>query len=357
VEKKVHNETIPVRDGEGFNVEAVRQFLVNHVPEIPAGSTIQIGQFPTGASNLTYLIQAGEWEAVLRRPPAGPLPPKAHDMKRESAFMSHLHPYFSKVPRPIVFCEDESIMGVPFYVMERKQGVVLDVDFPPGIEYSEEAGRRISFLAADTLAELHMVDYKRAGLDTFGYPEGFVQRQVNGWIKRYERSQTDDIPAFEQISKWLVNNIPESKVATIIHNDYKLNNMLLSPDFTEVTALVDWEMSTIADPIFDLGITIAYWLGPNDSELLKSSMSTITAKPDFISRGEFVDRYVSKTGFDVSNLHFFFTFSYFKLAVIVQQIYFRWKKGQTSDQRFANYNQRVKNLMDYTLELMAKNEF
>ena len=281
VEKKVHNETIPVRDGEGFNVEAVREFLLSHVPEIPTGSTIQIGQFPTGASNLTYLIQAGEWEAVLRRPPAGPLPPKAHDMKRESAFMSCLHPYFSKVPKPIVFCEDESIIGVPFYVMERKQGIVLDVDFPPGIDYSEEAGRRISCLVADTLAELHTVDYKKAGLETFGYPEGFVQRQVLGWIKRYERSQTDDIQAFAQISRWLVNNIPESRVTTIIHNDYKLNNMLFSPDFTEVTALVDWEMSTIADPIFDLGITIAYWLRPDDSELVKEQYVHLDSETRF----------------------------------------------------------------------------
>jgi aminoglycoside phosphotransferase (APT) family kinase protein len=351
-----HDETIAVRDGEGFNHEVVRQYLEQHIAGIPT-LPMEVRQFPSGASNLTYLIKIGDWEAVMRRPPFGPLPKKAHDMQRESKLISLLHPVFPPVPKIYFFCENESVIGAPFYVMERKKGLVLDGEFPPGRDFTEQDCRQISFLMVDTLAQLHSVDYKQAGLNEFGHPDGFLERQVNGWIKRYHNSKTEEIQVFDRISAWLQNHIPKSAEATVIHNDYKLNNMLFSNDLKTVSAVLDWEMAAIADPIFDLGVTLGYWVEKNDSELLQNGLPTLTSRPGFISRSEFIERYVQKTNRDVSSLHFHLTFAYFKLAIVLQQIHYRWKMGQTKDERFASFNQTAKNLLTYSNEFSARKDF
>jgi aminoglycoside phosphotransferase (APT) family kinase protein len=276
-------------------------------------------------------------------------------MKRESEFLKRLQPFFPLVPKPFLFCEDESLIGAPFYVMERKKGVVLDRQFPPGTEADETVCRRISYAVVDTLVQLHQVDYREAGLASFGRPEGFLERQVRGWIGRYERAKTDDIPVVESVSKWLLEHLPATQETTIVHNDYKLNNMLLAPDLSRVVAVLDWEMSTIGDPLFDLGVTLGYWVMHDDPELLRQGVTpTLTMTPGFISREAFIRRYAEKSGRDVSNIDYYLTFAYFKLAVVIQQIYCRWKAGQTQDPRFSDFDGRVRQLMLYAAERIQR---
>ncbi|MBX6353324.1 MAG: phosphotransferase family protein [Thermoflavifilum sp.] len=346
--------TIPVRPGEDFDREAVLRYLQSQ-GLVHGDEPLKVVQFPTGASNLTYLIQSGDFVAVLRRPPFGPLPPKAHDMKRESALLSRLYPVFHKVPRPYAFCEDESVIGGPFYVMEYRPGVTLDTRFPDDIEPTPALCRAISETVIDTLAELHQVDYRAAGLAEFGKPEGFLERQVRGWIDRYHRSKTDDIPGADRLMAWLADHIPASPEATVIHNDYKLNNMLLDPsDLTRVVAIVDWEMATIGDPLFDLAVTLSYWIEPDDPPMFRQMMPTVTQLPGFYTREAFIHRYALRTGRTVDHFGYYQVFADFKLAVILQQIYFRWKRGQTQDPRFAGFGDRVKALMEHAVERMER---
>jgi aminoglycoside phosphotransferase (APT) family kinase protein len=349
-------ETIRVREGEEFDLTAVELYLREHVEGLPEGE-LEVQQFPSGASNLTYLLKIGDWEGVLRRPPLGPVPPKAHDMGRESRILAMLHEVYPLAPKPYFFCEDESVIGAPFYVMERREGVVVDDSFPEDVEPTRELCRGISRTVADTLAELHAVDPDASGLGDLGRPEGFLERQVEGWIGRYEKARTEEIKEVEPLTGWLVKDIPESPDPTIIHNDYKLNNLILNPDdLTEVRAVLDWEMATVGDPLFDLAVSLSYWTEPDDPQELKEVMPTVTSTPGFMKRREFMDRYAYSSGRDLSDMHWYMVFGYFKLAVILQQIYVRWKKGQTRDERFANFNQRVRNVILHAKDLAERGE-
>jgi aminoglycoside phosphotransferase (APT) family kinase protein len=302
-------------------------------------------------------LKIGDWEGVLRRPPFGPVPPKAHDMGRESRILTKLHGAYPLAPKPYFFCEDDSVIGAPFYVMERREGVVVDDEFPEGVEPTGELCRGISHTVADTLAELHAVDPDASGLRELGRPEGFLERQVKGWIGRYDKAKTDEIEEVEPLTGWLAGDIPESPDPTIIHNDYKLNNLVLNPDdLTEVRAVLDWEMATIGDPLFDLAVSLSYWTEPDDPQELKDVMPTVTSTPGFMMRKEFMERYAEKGGRDLSEMHWYMVFGYFKLAVILQQIYARWKKGQTTDERFANFDRRVRTLILFASDLADRGE-
>lgn len=349
------DELISVRKGEEFDYAAVKEYLQKHL-DIPNGE-LKVKQFPAGSSNLTYLLQIEDWEAVLRRPPLGPLPPKAHDMKRESGLLSKLYPEFQVVPKPYLFCEDEEVIGSPFYVMERKTGVVLNDTFPNDGEVTKETKQHISRMFIDTLVQLHEVDYEKAGLTSFGHPEGFLERQVHGWIKRYKKAETDTIDSFDPLAKWLINHIPTSRSVSVIHNDFKLNNILLSKDYQSVNAVFDWEMSTIADPLFDLGVTLGYWVQQDDPAFMRGVLPTLTYQEGFYTRRELIERYAKKTGKDMSNIHFYIVFGYFKLAGILQQIYYRYVKGQTSDARFAKFKTSVRNLLDYAYYISDKQSY
>ncbi|MBA4116189.1 MAG: phosphotransferase family protein [Rubrobacter sp.] len=349
-------ETIKVREGEDFDLAAVERYMREHIEDLPEGD-LEVRQFPSGASNLTYLVKIGDWEGVLRRPPLGPVPPKAHDMGRESNILMKLHDAFPLAPKPYFFCDDESVMDAPFYVMERREGVVVDDEFPEGVEPTEELCGGISRMVADTLVELHAVDWQGAGLGELGRPEGFLERQVKGWISRYEKAKTDEIEEVESLTNWLAQDVPESPPATIIHNDYKLNNLVLNPeDLTEVRAVLDWEMTTIGDPLFDLAVSLSYWIEEDDSQELKEVLPTVTDKPGFWTRKEFIDYYAEKSGRDLSDMHWYMVFGYFKLAVILQQIYARWHNGQTKDERFATFNERVENLILHAHGLSQKDD-
>ena len=350
------SETIEVREGENFDPGVVEWYMREHIEGLPDGD-LEVRQFPSGASNLTYLVKIGDWEGVLRRPPQGPLPPKAHDMGRESNLLMKLHEAFPLAPKPYFFTDDESILGVPFYVMERREGVVVDDSFPEGVEPTEELRRGMSRMVVDTLVELHAVDWREAGLEELGRPEGFLERQVKGWIGRYDKAKTEEIEGVAPLTKWISRGIPESPPATIVHNDYKLNNLLLNPeDLTEVRAVLDWEMTTIGDPLFDLAVSLSYWVEAGDSQELKEVLPTVADTPGFMTRKEFVDYYAEKSGRDLSEMHWYMVFGYFKLAVILQQIYARWHKGQTKDQRFANFDERVKNLIVHANELAREGD-
>jgi aminoglycoside phosphotransferase (APT) family kinase protein len=350
----MNDETIEVRSDEQLHRAKVEPYLRAHIPGIGTG-TWEVRQFPSGASNLTYLVRIGEWEGVLRRPPFGPVAPKAHDMQRESALLERIHPFFPLAPQPYLFCNDLEIIGVPFYVMERRKGIVLNDTFPHGTEVTPELCRRISETVVDTLVEIHAIDWQAAGLAALGHPVGFLERQVRGWIERYKRSQTDDSPDVTALTRWLVEHIPTSPAPTLIHNDFKLNNMLLDAhDLARPVAVLDWEMSTIGDPLFDLAVTLSYWIQPEDSEELRTILPTITYLPGFMSRAEFMERYALKSGLDLSSMHFYLTFAYFKLSVIVQQIYIRWLRGQTQDQRFAIFGSHVRTLIDHATQLVSQ---
>ncbi|PTX55146.1 aminoglycoside phosphotransferase (APT) family kinase protein [Melghirimyces profundicolus] len=343
-------ETIPVRPGEDFDRERLSGYLREHLEDLPGGS-LEVRQFPAGASNLTYLLRIGDWEAVLRRPPLGPLPPKAHDMEREATLLKKLHPVFPLAPKPYLLCTEPGVLGAVFYVMERRKGVVLDGDFPAGVDVTEDLCRRISETVVETLVRLHAIDWREAGLESFGRPEGFLKRQVEGWIRRYDKAKTDDIPQVELLTRWLTGHIPQSPAATVIHNDFKLNNMLLDPsDLSSPTAVVDWEMTTIGDPLFDLAVSLSYWVQPDDPAELRDILPSVTGRYGFISRERFLELYAAKSGRDLSSMHFYMTFAYFKLAVIIQQIYARWKKGQTRDPRFASFGERVRGLIRYAAQ-------
>jgi aminoglycoside phosphotransferase (APT) family kinase protein len=344
-------ETIAVRAGESFDLQRVEHYLREHIEEIGEGS-LSVRQFPSGASNLTYLLQIGTWEGVLRRPPFGPIPPKAHDMQREFNLLQRINPVFSLAPKPYTFCDDLTILEVPFYVMERRKGVVINDAFPPQVTPTPDLCSRISQTVIETLVQIHAIDWQAAGLDQLGHPNGFLERQVKGWIERYHRARTDDIPLVEPLTAWLMTHIPQSPAPALIHNDFKLNNMLLNAhNLAQATAVLDWEMATIGDPLLDFAISLSYWATPDDPEELKTVLPTVTSLPGFVSKEDFMEIYAQKSGRDLSSMHFYLTFAYFKLAVILQQIYVRWKRGQTQDERFASFGSRIRALIEHAAQL------
>ncbi|MDP4170340.1 MAG: phosphotransferase family protein [Bacillota bacterium] len=342
-------DTIPIRKGEELDVAVIETFVRTHLSDLPEGS-LQINQFSAGRSNLTYQLQIGEWNAVLRRPPKGPVAPRAHDMEREFRILQEIHPHFPAAPEPYIFA-DESVIGSPFFIMERKQGIVLDTEFPKGILPTEEICRNISEAMVDNLVSLHRIDFTKTNLTELTKPDGFMERQVIGWIRRYENAETDLIPHVEKLKQWMLKNVPASIEPSIIHYDYKLNNAMFDESLSKMVGLFDWEMTTVGDPLADLGAAMSYWIEPGDSDLLKIGMgkAPITTTPGFLTRSEFMERYANKSGRDLSNMNFYLTFAYFKLAVICQQIYYRWKKGQTQDERFSGLNIFVNSLIQYAL--------
>jgi aminoglycoside phosphotransferase (APT) family kinase protein len=321
----------------------VEEYLKKELPGL-GNDSLKVIPFSAGYSNLTYFISIGNWQAVLRRPPFGPIPPKAHDMKREYEILEKLNRVFPLAPKPYLYCEDFSIMERHFYVMEKKEGVVLDDSLP--IEYKNrvDTGHLVSNAVVDTLTQLHSVDYVSVGLSNIGYPEGYLSRQVHGWIKRFHHSKTDNISNVEPLEKWLINHVPSSPTPTIVHNDFKLNNMMFSPvNPGIVVGVFDWELSTIGDPLTDLAAALAYWTEQGEEE---TGLSSVTSNPGFISRKQLLELYAIKSGQDVSNIDYYLTFAFYKIAVILQQIYYRWKIGGATDERFSKLDIGIKNLLE-----------
>lgn len=342
------------RSGEALDVQEVGDYLRAHVPELAEAGPLVVEQFPLGHSNLTYLLRIGETELVLRRPPFGAKRIKAgHDMGREFKILSCLHRVYAPAPRPYVYCEDESVMGCPFYVMERKKGIILRKDLPQGMTIDPATMERLCTSLVDNLVAIHDIDYAAVGLGDLGRPEGFITRQVNGWADRYEKSQTDDLPEVEPVVRWCREHIPVSPPPTLIHNDYKYDNVVLDPeDVTRIIGVLDWEMSTVGDPLLDLGVTLSYWIQRDDPQDLQLARFGVTHLDGNLTREQILSRYAEKTGRDISNIHFYFAFALFKLAVVAQQIYYRYAKGFTQDERFALMIEGVKILLKYTTRVI-----
>ncbi len=346
-------DTAPVRPDEALDETALAAYLRGRLPGADAPLTLR--QFPGGHSNLTYLLRFGEQEYVLRRPPLGPVAPTAHDMTREHRVLSALWRVFRPAPRPYLLCEDPGVIGAPFYVMERRHGVVIRTELPPRIAGDPGRRRRVSEAVVETLVALHAVDWEAAGLAGLGRPAGFVERQVRGWAERYERAKTRDIAAIRDLARWLAERIPPAPPPTLLHNDYKLDNLMLDPDDPgRVVAVLDWEMATLGDPLVDLGLLLCYWADGTDPPARRQSVSQVTAEPGFLSRAELLARYAAETGRDVARIAFYETFALYKVAVVVQQIYVRYERGQTKDPRFSGFEDRVAGLAEAALDVAER---
>jgi len=342
----------PTRPGEELPVEQLATYLKQHGPAFTGSLTVE--QFSHGHSNLTYLWRFGSTELVLRRPPFGNQVKTAHDMGREYRVLAGLSGHFAPAPRPLLYCVDESVLGAPFYVMERRHGVILRKELPPGLVLDPATARRLGLAFIDNFALLHSLDYKAAGLGDLGKPEGYVARQVSGWIKRYTEAKTDDLPALDRVARWLTNNVPGDSGTALIHNDYKYDNLILDPtDLTRIVAVLDWEMATVGDPLMDLGTTLGYWVEATDSEALQRVVTGPTYLPGSLTRQELIERYRERTGRQLGNALFYYCYGLFKLAGILQQIYARYVRGHTKDSRFARLNEFVAVLgqqADWSLE-------
>jgi aminoglycoside phosphotransferase (APT) family kinase protein len=331
---------VPVRPGEELPVGSLDACLAKCLPG--ASGPLTVEQFPAGYSNLTYLLRRGDQEYVLRRPPFGNQVKTAHDMGREYRVLSKLSAVFPPAPRPYFYCDDTSVLGAPFYVMERRRGVVLRHADEHGLTLDPPTARRLSEALIDTLALLHALDYKAAGLADLGKPDGYVTRQVTGWVTRYTNAQTDPLPEMARIARWLTDHTPTETGVALVHNDYKYDNLVLNPeDLTRVAAVLDWEMATVGDPLMDLGTTLGYWVESGDPESMHANTVGPTAVPGSLTRQELVARYADTTGRDVSGMLFYYCFGVYKIAVIIQQIYARYVHGHTRDPRFARLNERV----------------
>jgi aminoglycoside phosphotransferase (APT) family kinase protein len=323
-----------VRAGEELNLEALGAYLQAHFPD--ERGPLDVKQFPSGHSNLTYCVQFGGREFVLRRPPFGSKVKSAHDMGREFRVLSKLHAVYSQAPQVLLYCDDETVLGAPFYLMKPIHGVIIRRNPPASLEFRAETARRLSESFVDNLARLHSLDYQSIGLGDLGKPEGYLERQVRGWTERYYGSRTHEFPEVERIVSWMKEHMPSTSGAALVHNDYKYDNLVLDPsDITKIIGVLDWEMCTIGDPLTDLGTALAYWIDADDPEPLQKIRWGPTTHPGSMTRAQLVERYAQKTGRNVSHMDFYVVFARFKVAVIVQQIYYRYHQGLTKDERFA----------------------
>lgn len=343
-----------VRTGEELDLTILREYLRPVLGS--AVDQLAVRQFPGGYSNLTYLLTSGNQRWVLRRPPFGSKVKSAHDMGREFRMLTALEGLFPYAPKPVHFCDDQNVLGCDFYLMSCIEGLVIRKEYPAQFGLTPEQVREQFFTLFDVLGELHSVDIRAAGLESFGKPEGYVSRQVEGWAKRYTAAMTPDAPDFEPVIAWLRDRMPaESGVVSIIHNDYKLDNVIWSPDDPmRLIGVLDWEMATIGDPLMDLGCTLGYWVQADDPDYFRRFRSMPSDEPGAPSRAEVVARFSEKTGINVSNIDFYFCFGLFRLAGIVQQIYYRYVQGLTRDARFANLGDKVDGLHKMCLRVIGQ---
>ena len=336
-------ETIDVRSDESLDLTRLEPWLRANLPA--TDGPLDIRQFGGGHANLTYLLAFGDTEYVLRRPPLGPVAPSAHDMSREHRVLSRLGKAFPLAPTSLVLCQDAAIIGADFHVLERRQGFAIRTELPPTLSQDTGAVKRLAEIIVDTLAALHRVDTDEVGLSELGRPVGFVQRQLSGWSKRWHAAKDHDLPDVDRLMRWLHAEIPPSQSTTLLHNDYKLDNLLLdTADPTRATAVLDWDMCTRGDSLMDLGYLLNVWIEAKDDPSWRDSTSMPSYEEGFLTRDEVVERYARKTGFDVGRVQWYYAFGVFKLLVILQQIYIRFLRGQTQDERFRVLGRRVERL-------------
>jgi aminoglycoside phosphotransferase (APT) family kinase protein len=353
-----HNDHIDrpanVRQGEDLSTDRIETYLKDTIPGLEG--TVTVGQYPSGASNWTYLLTFANRRLVLRRPPFGTKAATAHDMGREFKVLSALSRVWPYAPRPLIYCPDESVTGSTFYVMEHLEGIIIRKEMPGGLFSSADQVRQLFKTFVHTLAELHGLDYESIGLGDLGKPDGYVRRQVMGWNKRYRAARTPDMPDCESIMAWLEAKIPpETQRPGIIHNDFKFDNIVLDPaDPFKFTGVLDWEMCTIGDPLMDLGCTLGYWVEKDDIDERHTLRTMPTHLDGALTRHEFVEMYGRISGIQMDRFDFYYCFGLFRLAVIIQQIYYRFYHGQSENPRAALYAKGIPVLARAVEDVIAK---
>ncbi len=352
----IFDKPVNVRQGEELDSAKVYEFLMDTVKGLSGEITIQ--QFPSGFSNLTYLISIGNRGLILRKPPFGSKVKSAHDMGREYRILSSLKSVFPYCPQPLVYSEDLTVMGSPFLVMERINGIILRKDLPEGLSLSPDEARQLCENLLDVHCRLHAIDYKKIGLSSLGKPAGYVSRQVKGWTARYNAARTPDAPGFETVTEWLHEKMPpDFSRPAIIHNDYKFDNVVLKADNPkEIIGVLDWEMATIGDPLMDLGNSLAYWVEQDDSAKALAIRMMPTNIPGALKRSEIIRYYERTAGITIDNIDFYRCFGLFRLAVIAQQIYYRFYHGQTTDPRFERLIMSVKTYEEEAAQIIEKSD-
>lgn len=345
------SDTAPIRPEEAFDEQRVADYLRIVLPDLVGDHPMVFEQFPGGAANLTYLARAGDVELVLRRAPLGPVATSAHDMEREHHVLSRLWRRFPPAPRAYHYCGESEVMGKPFVVMERRHGHVVRDSWPPQFDDDPSLMHRTALTLVETLGDLHRVDPAAVDLDDFGRPDGFVDRQVDGWMRRWEAAQTRDVPDMERAAGLLRSQIPEPQAATVLHNDYKLDNTMVSAT-GEMVAVLDWDMATRGDPLVDLGTLLAYWSDPDAPTYPVFGERAVTLAPH-MTRQEVLERYAAITGFDVSGIRFYEGLAHYRIAVIIEQIYARFVRGQTSDRRFSRFEPLAPILAEAAVALLT----
>lgn len=346
------NDTISVRPDERFDESCLAEYLRGKLEGTEKALTVR--QFGGGAANLTYLLDYGACKYVLRRPPLGPVAPSSHDMDREFKVLSVLHEAFPYAPQAFLLCADPEVIGAPFFIMDRRRGIVIRRNLPKEFSSMPEAPRYMSKALIDVLAKFHKVDYNVLGLSELGKPEGFISRQVNGWYTRWEKAKHQEMPEMDEIYAWLENNLPDSTHYSLVHNDYKLDNIMFSKNSPkEVVAVFDWDMCTLGDPLSDLGSLLSYWSEPSDPEFLRKA-AMMPTENGFLFRNELLERYSEIIGRDISDIKFYHVLGLFRVVGIVAQIYIRYVRGQTEDKRFAIFGDMIPFLTQSALNLIQE---
>jgi aminoglycoside phosphotransferase (APT) family kinase protein len=328
-------EVAAVRPGEELDWAALDAYVRDGLPELTG--PLEVLQFPNGAANLTYLLRYGDTELVLRRPPFGVLAPGAHDMKREFRVLSRLWRHFDRAPRAYLFCDDHGVIGSDFFVMERRHGEVIRGTIPPEMAAHHDVGRRVGLALVDAMAELHLLDPVACELTDLGKPAGFVARQVSGWKTRWDLVRPDDAPPLmDEVHAELERTLPESPRVSLVHNDLKLDNCQFDPDDPDrVHSIFDWDMTTLGDPLIDLGTLLNYWPDPDDPPETRRVSHEGMLTMGLPRRAEVVERYAERTGIDVSGVRWYEAFAQWKTGVVIQQLYTRWARGESTDPRMA----------------------
>jgi aminoglycoside phosphotransferase (APT) family kinase protein len=348
------DQSTKIRSGEELNAGLIDPYLKDHIPGL-VGSP-EISQFPGGASNLTYLIKYPQQEFVLRRPPFGHKAKSAHDMGREFRILTQLSESVPYCPKAYVHCTEESVIGAEFYVMERVNGIILRSELPSEMNFDTTKTEALCKSFIDKFVELHKVDYAACGMADLGRPEGYVARQISGWCDRYDKALTPDAPSWDAVKVWLKDKMPaDHPTSSIVHNDYRFDNVILDPtNPMQIIGVLDWELTTIGDPLMDLGNTLAYWIEAGDPAPVQLMRRQPSHAPGMLTRREFVDYYAERSGIQIDNFDFYYTYGLFCLAGIVQQIYYRFFHGQTQDKRFAQFIHMNKMLEQMSLKVIDK---
>lgn len=338
-----------------FDLNALCSALGAVDPDFGNPDTVEVKQFSGGASNLTALLRAGEKTMVVRRAPPGKKAATAHDMVREARVLKAIRPHFPMVPEVYYVEEDPEVLGTCFFAMEHLHGQVPTGKLPT--KMNPEQARALCENLVNLHADLHSLDLDKTGLSNLGKPDGYIERQITGWCKRYRNARTEDVPKAEKVMDWLQSNMPNEVGACLIHNDFKFDNVVLcSQDPTKIIGVLDWEMATIGDPLMDLGASLAYWVERNDSPAMKAVKTQPTTVPGMMTRDEVVAAYAARTGRDIKDFTYYYVYGLFRLAGIAQQIYQRFTLGQASNPRFGAFGQAVNVLIQQAQKVIREAE-